>query len=204
MRGARTDVKIFHACYYGKVEKLKRMVEYGLELFTDFCNPLLVAISAGQLHIVRFLDREFDLRHQYNKAMRIALGNHNVSIIKYLSGQGADIKPESWVDYGTVFGKDLGEFKYSINMGADVSPNRNYTVRRFHRCYKNVKKLVYLVDYIFNEMKKYTLLLLVGKKIIPKEMKSIVIGFMVHYTKHYRYYQEYVKEYERDYAPSKK
>lgn len=123
MHGASTDNKIYHACCAGKLGKLKRMVGYGLDLFTGYNRPIAWAASKGHLETVKYL---MSICPNVAKGLREAITsasmNGHLDIIKYSLDLGADIAvDENYPVTLAIQCSNLETVKYLINFGASKS-----------------------------------------------------------------------------------
>lgn len=129
MRGAHTDRKIFQACCTGKVEKLKRMVGYGIDILADHISPLSWAIQSGKLEVVKYLISIGAIMTDMD-ALKIAARSGHLDVVKYLVSIGGDItvyKNEALVG-ASLFGH-LDIVKYLASIGADVSARDNWAIK---------------------------------------------------------------------------
>lgn len=208
------SVELGNAATCGDLKEVKRLISSGVNVMGASCMALQYACQFGYPEIVKCLvEAGADITVSYNQPIRMSARNGHLEIVKYLVGLGADITVDNnyaigWaalyghydtVKYLVSLGGDvniamkeaiernrLKIVKYLVSVGGDVEVCDKYTFRPGMYCYYP-RMVKYLVTLAMNKIKKYTLLLLLNKRmIIHKDLICFFVKPPVKYLKHYR------------------
>lgn len=134
-----------------------------------------------------------DVTAYNNFAVRWASRNGHLKVVECLIEAGADArdKRDEAVWYAIVVGH-IEVVKCLVKFGADVTARDDHPIERIST--KRPEMVKYLVDLILNQMRKYTLLLILNKGVIHRDLVTSIIDKLAKYRKSYSYYQRFIKK----------
>lgn len=211
-------MQLFTACKEGKIDTVKHLISLGVDVnskiyptwFITTFTPVETAARYGHLEVVKYLvSKGADVSHDDHYSFRISTTRGHIEIVKYLLSIGVDVTV--YDNQGLANASENGHFelvKYLVNKGADISANKSCALRWAAGMghYNIVKYLLdcganpdhctvfgtgpsdYLMDWINEEMKKYTLIVLLNNKsLLYRDLLRMVIEKTIRYKKYYRY-----------------
>lgn len=186
---------LFEACKEGDLARVKSIVEpcpsLVLEEDEGCYNAHDLAVQFGHFDILKYLvDKGADIFVGRDFAVRSACGYGHLKIVKYLVSIGADITADKnyAIEWASMEG-NMEVVKYLISMGATIIESYNNAIHAATVCDRlHIAK--YLIRIILDEMKKYTLLLLLNKsKIVGKDLVNMIVKNIVKHIEHYSSHQ---------------
>lgn len=157
-----TRTRIHRACVSGDLEILQQLVKSGVDILSFNVKPLISTCIKGHLNI-----------------------------IKYLVSIGIDVKSDGDLAVGlAITYKEFGVAKYLISLGANPFSKNNDLFKRMIR-FKHTTSAKYMTDLPLHEMKMNTLLSLLNKRVIHRNLINYVRS--IKYVEHYKYFQQVVK-----------
>lgn len=178
---------IIYAGESGNVELVKYLVDAGFKI--DNYHMARSVAKEGNLELVKYI---ISISPYFSRireeALNSACQRGHLHIIKYLVRSGVNITyftnaPIGWASrYG-----HLSAVKYLVSVGADVTDDENWAIRYAWK-ERRSGVIYYIVGYILNEMKRYTLLLLM-RSVVHKDLLDLIVDKMVRYSEKYKYYQ---------------
>lgn len=140
--------------------------------YTDFCS----ACISGDLEKVKSLvEAGVDPTKWYHRGIRCASRTGHLEIVKYFTSIGVDIRvlDDTPVSIAVENGK-LDVVKYLVDKGADITNGDGYLIRRTKE-YDYFEELEYIKVLILSEMKRRALFSLLNKKgLINRDLMSLV------------------------------
>lgn len=194
------DDRIHDACAEGQltvvieiIEKDPTMVSRGYNGLSHL--PHECAAEEGHLEIVKYLvSKGCDIFSDNFYALQSAAYEGHLDVVKYLVSIGGDVTVANSYPIRWASGNGhLEVVKYLLSVGADLTDADNYAFEAAQTC-GCFSVCGYITRVIFDEMKKYTLLLLLNNsRVIHKDLSALVINYLAKYLKHYHYYQRKMK-----------
>ena len=90
------EEELIEATKVGNLQKIKDLVNQGIDIHTQNNEALYRAVNHNYLNIVKYLvGQDADIHAQNDFALRLAAGKGYLDIVKYLVKQGADIYAEN-------------------------------------------------------------------------------------------------------------
>lgn len=195
--GVKLGVKdLKHAVFLAASRGFLEIVKYLLTQ-TDSREPsvigMLAACQKGHLDVVKYLiDYGVDVSVGGNQAIRLAGQNGHFDVVKYLIDEGADYSTDDSFTLRIASQKGhLDVVKYLVHCGDDLSADGNHVIEMSKEC-GNDKIFKYALNYVLNEMKTQTLLLLLNKN--RKIHKDLITIFKFKYQEHYDVYRKFDNE----------
>jgi len=110
--------KLAKACHKGDLEKVKKLVEQGVNIHADNEFALRIASECGYLELVKYLvEQGADVHHDQEKALYWATRNGRVKVVKYLVEQGANIDGTINIFRTACFYNKVEVVKYLVEHG---------------------------------------------------------------------------------------
>lgn len=141
---------LIKVCRRGKLSKVKSLIEAGVDE-EERLGP--------DVYILEPID--------------VASEHNQLEVVKYLIEQGHD--PVGSNNYPILMAVGLGHFEvadYLISVGANILA-QNHNAWRSAQFHTNREAIKYLVNVVVTEMKRYTLMMLLNKKVINKDLLNI-------------------------------
>lgn len=151
------------ACTKGDLVKVKKMVKNGIDVTVYDSAGVRWASEEGHVEMVKYLIYEgVDITCNENFALGLAVERGHLEVAKCL-----------------------------INKGAYIADDHNYAIN--HALVAARYEMThYLASVVLNEMKKYTLLLLLNRnKVVNKDLIKFITRYLIKYTDQYKYYQSF-------------
>lgn len=147
-------------------------------------------VERGDLHSVkRLVEAGRDPNHGEELYLRCASRCGRLKVVKYLVSIGADCRIMDDTPVSLAVEHDqLEVVKFLVDKGADITNSNFYLLS--YASFHSRRTFNYIKELISTEMRKYSLLLLLNKKVVNKDLMPL-IRFV--YVEYYKHYQEFVK-----------
>lgn len=219
-RSVFTTTPLDMASEGGHIEVVKYLVSRGADVSGYDQWAVVWASAGGHLETVKYLVSEgADITFSDNEAINLASIHNRFEMVKYLISIGADpshaIKNAVFYRFSDIinyiisigvditdgrdaaFGQgmatgDLNAVQYAVSLGSNVVDCGKWKHPAATAEYTgNVKIFRFLVGVVINEMKKYTVLMLLNKnRMICKDTTDLILKKMIRYKEKYHIYRQ--------------
>lgn len=184
------DYALRLACKEGHLEVVKYLVSQGANVEAKYDDPMKKAVEAGHFEIVKYLlsqgaNAAFNDSWNLKEACRM----RKIEIVKCLIENGADVLAgNNYPLHLAIYFDSLEMVKYLVDKGALITHPKYPPIKIAKR---NKKLSKYLIGLIITEMRKYTLFLMLNKRMLSKDLiESVITKFVRCQKKDYQIYRK--------------